>query len=91
MNIEQFVNQHKVIALISLYIILLPLLFYLWMQLLKIVFSIAKEESRPSDQGELAVDKVHTVQRQRRSGEVGILRDREKEEDLFMPKAGNQR
>lgn len=41
------------------------------MQLLKIVFSIAKEESRPSDQGELAVYRVHTVQRERRSGETG--------------------
>lgn len=41
------------------------------MQLLKIVFSTAKEESRPSDQGELAVDRVHTVQRQRRSAETG--------------------
>lgn len=61
------------------------------MQLLKIVVSSAKEESRPSDLGELAVDRVRTVQRQRRreeTGAVGFLRDREKEEDLFMPKVG---
>lgn len=41
------------------------------MQLLKIVFSTAMEESRPSDQGELAVDRGHTVQRQRHCGETG--------------------